>query len=64
MGDATLFTRGDEVMAQWAFISGVIDSWNAQPVKNLAVYEAGTWGTPGADDFINRDGRVWNNPIG
>jgi glucose-6-phosphate 1-dehydrogenase len=61
-GDATLFTRGDEVMAQWGFISSVLDSWKTQPIKNLPVYEAGTWGPPGSDEFIMRDGRNWNNP--
>ncbi|RPI33419.1 MAG: glucose-6-phosphate dehydrogenase [Chloroflexota bacterium] len=58
-GDATLFTRKDEVAAAWKFIDGIIEGWLANPVRNLAVYEAGTWGPPGADDFIQRDGRSW-----
>lgn len=59
LGDATLFTRSDEVNAQWAFTSKIIESWEQIPAKNLPVYEAGTWGPPGADMFIQKDGRKW-----
>jgi len=59
IGDATLFTRTDEVQAAWDFTSGIIDGWVENPVSYLPVYEAGTWGPPGADDFIRRDGRIW-----
>jgi glucose-6-phosphate 1-dehydrogenase len=62
MGDATLFTRSDEVLAQWAFTEGIIDAWTTTPVRNLPVYESGTWGPPGADEFIHSDGRMWRNP--
>jgi glucose-6-phosphate 1-dehydrogenase len=59
MGDATLFTRSDEVLAAWRFTSSLLDAWKNNPVKNLPVYESGTWGPPGADEFINRDGWKW-----
>ena len=62
MGDATLFTRSDEVLAQWGYISQILDAWKSSPVKNLPVYEAGTWGPPGADEFIHKDGRSWRTP--
>ncbi len=62
LGDATLFTRTDEVQAAWAFTNEILETWNSQPVRNLPVYEAGTWGPPGADDFVHRDnGRAWHN---
>lgn len=61
-GDATLFTRSDEVQAQWGFTTEIINSWKDFAAKNLPVYEAGTWGPPGADDFINREGRFWRQP--
>jgi glucose-6-phosphate 1-dehydrogenase len=61
MGDATLFTRSDEVQAQWAFTTRILDAWKAYPTKNLPIYEAGSWGPPGADDFIHKDGRKWHN---
>jgi len=60
-GDATLFTRSDEVHAQWAFTSRILDAWQADQVKYLPVYEAGTWGPIGVDDFIQSDGRAWRN---
>lgn len=61
-GDATLFTRSDEVRNQWAFISTILDAWKNSPIKNLPVYEAGTWGPPGVDEFIAQDGFKWRNP--
>ncbi len=61
MGDATLFTRSDEVASAWAFTSGIIDAWKSQPVRNLPVYEAGTWGPESVDEFIRRGGREWRN---
>lgn len=62
IGDATLFTRSDEVMASWAFTTEIIDAWKHYPVHHLPVYEAGTWGPPGADDFIAHDQWAWRNP--
>ncbi len=58
-GDATLFTRSDEVLSAWAFTTNIIDGWMTQSLRNLPVYEAGTWGPPGLDEFIERDNHVW-----
>lgn len=60
-GDATLFTRSDEVKAAWGFTNDIISGWQEQNLKNLPIYEAGTWGPSGADDFIGLDQRVWRN---
>ena len=61
-GEATLFTRRDEVEAQWSFIDQVFDAWtyagNAPPPS----YRAGTWGPEQADDLLARDGRRWRRP--
>lgn len=62
-GDATLFTRSDEVTAAWSFTTSILDAWNENPAKNLPVYEAGTWGPPGADEFIRTTGRKWREPV-
>jgi glucose-6-phosphate 1-dehydrogenase len=62
IGDATLFTRSDEVLAAWDFTTKIIHAWEQNPVRNLPVYEAGTWGPPGADDFIAQDRWGWRNP--
>jgi glucose-6-phosphate 1-dehydrogenase len=63
LGDATLFTRSDEVYAQWKFTEKILEAWKSASVDRLPVYEAGTWGPPEADEFIKHDGRVWHNPI-
>ena len=58
-GDATLFTRSDEVCEAWEFTTGVMEGWSQQSLRNLPVYEAGTWGPDVADEFISKEGRHW-----
>ena len=60
-GDATLFTRRDEVEEQWSFMDPVIDAWTEQSVAP-PIYQAGTWGPEQADDLLARDGRRWRRP--
>ena len=60
-GDATLFTRRDEVEEQWAFIDPVIEAWREHPVAP-PLYPAGSWGPEQADDLLARDGRRWRKP--
>lgn len=60
-GDATLFTRSDEVITQWGFTDQLFDGWNSMPSRYLPVYEAGTWGPQGADLFIQSSNRKWRN---
>jgi glucose-6-phosphate 1-dehydrogenase len=60
-GDATLFTRRDEVEEQWAFMDPVFDVWNEQAVAP-PTYAAGSWGPEQADDLLARDGRRWRRP--
>jgi glucose-6-phosphate 1-dehydrogenase len=59
LGDSTLFIRGDEVEAAWAFIDPIIEGWREHPLSRLPEYQAGTWGPPDADALIERDGRHW-----
>jgi glucose-6-phosphate 1-dehydrogenase len=58
-GDATLFTRSDEVGAAWAIVSDIVEAWQDVDLKNLPVYEAGTWGPSGIDEFMAKDGKTW-----
>ena len=60
-GDATLFTRRDEVEQQWAFVDPILAGWHAGR-QELAMYAAGTWGAEPADALIARDGRTWRRP--
>ncbi|MDQ3631209.1 MAG: glucose-6-phosphate dehydrogenase, partial [Actinomycetota bacterium] len=42
-GDATLFTRNDEVEAQWRIMDPVVERWKEQPGP-LPQYDAGSHG--------------------
>jgi len=58
LGDATLFTRIDEVEEQWSLVDAVIAAW-ARDRPAFPNYAAGTWGPPSADELLRRDGRSW-----
>jgi len=58
LGDATLFTRADEVDEQWALVDSIIAAWKRDR-PSFPNYEAGTWGPRAADDLLHRDGRSW-----
>lgn len=60
IGDATLFTRSDEVLAAWKLTDSITQAWKARPSIELPVYAAGTWGPPGIDEFMQRDERIWD----
>ncbi|KPL90587.1 glucose-6-phosphate dehydrogenase [Herpetosiphon geysericola] len=59
LGDPTLFTRRDEVEAQWALMTPILERWENDEIKHLPHYEAGTWGPDESDQFMQRDGREW-----
>jgi glucose-6-phosphate 1-dehydrogenase len=54
-GDATLFTRNDEVEAQWKIIQPVLDSWHGDAAQPVERYEAGTQGPEAADRILLDD---------
>jgi glucose-6-phosphate 1-dehydrogenase len=58
LGDATLFTRADEVEEQWALIDAMVAPWKRDR-PSFPNYAAGTWGPVAADELIQRDGRSW-----
>ena len=58
LGDATLFTRTDEVEEQWALVDAIVAAWERDRPA-FPNYAAGTWGPPSADELIHRDGRSW-----
>jgi glucose-6-phosphate 1-dehydrogenase len=57
-GDATLFTRNDEVDAQWTIIDPILEAWRGTDDRPVATYEAGTAGPAEADQLIG-PGREW-----
>ena len=58
LGDATLFTRIDEVEEQWSLVDAIVAAW-ARDRAAFPNYPAGTWGPSGADELMERDGRAW-----
>jgi glucose-6-phosphate 1-dehydrogenase len=58
LGDATLFTRADEIEEQWALIDAIVAAWKRDRPA-FPNYAAGTWGPPSADELLHRDGRSW-----
>src|SRR5262252_1940760 len=56
LGDATLFTRSDEIEEQWALVDAIIAFWQRDR-PSFPNYPAGTWGPTAADDLLHRDGR-------
>jgi glucose-6-phosphate 1-dehydrogenase len=59
LGDASLFTRADEVEQAWGIVTPIVDAWADGPPPDFPNYEAGSWGPPEADELLARDGRRW-----
>lgn len=57
-GDATLFSRWDEVEASWIFADKII-LYREQKKFSFPNYEAGTMGPVRAFELLARDGREW-----
>jgi glucose-6-phosphate 1-dehydrogenase len=62
LGDGTLFTRRDEVEAAWELVTRILEGWAEDSRTRIPTYEAGTWGPPEADLFLDSDGRAWARP--
>jgi glucose-6-phosphate 1-dehydrogenase len=58
-GDASLFTRSDEIELAWSLIDPILQGWDSEHAPVLAFYESGTWGPGKAEEFIRADGRNW-----
>jgi glucose-6-phosphate 1-dehydrogenase len=59
LGDASLFTRADEVEGAWAIVTPIIEAWASEPAPDFPNYEAGSWGPEEADELLAREGRRW-----
>jgi glucose-6-phosphate 1-dehydrogenase len=58
LGDATLFTRTDEVEEQWKLVDAIVAFWERDR-PSFPNYAAGTWGPAASDELLRRDGRTW-----
>ena len=57
-GNQTLFMRGDEVEAAWAWVDPIIEGWETRN-ETPEPYEPGSTGPEGALMLMHRDGRRW-----
>ena len=60
LGDATLFTRADEIEEAWEIVGPVLDYWSGG--GRPGTYAQGSWGPPSSDELLRRDGRRWRDP--
>ena len=59
LGDASLFTRADEVEEAWGIVDPIITAWAEMAPPDFPNYEAGSWGPEAAEDLLAREGRRW-----
>jgi glucose-6-phosphate 1-dehydrogenase len=62
LGDATLFTRSDEVEAGWRITDPLLEYWAQNPAEHMPTYAAGSWGPPEADALLEKEGARWRKP--
>src|SRR3954468_803100 len=60
-GDATLFTRGDEVESEWRIITPIEDAWSQLSPPSFPNYAAGSDGPEAAQGLMKGDHRQWHN---
>lgn len=58
-GDASLFTRSDEIEAAWQIIDPIQEGWDGPSAPAVFTYNPGTWGPKEAEEFILKDGFIW-----
>jgi len=60
LGDATLFSRADEIEESWLKLAPILDAWG----KRISIdrYRAGTWDVPGVDDLFAGCVGGWHKP--
>lgn len=59
LGDATLFTRSDEVEVAWQTIDPLIRYFEDRRLTSLPEYAAGTWGPKEAHELLEQVGTRW-----
>jgi glucose-6-phosphate 1-dehydrogenase len=62
LGDATLFTRSDEVEAAWQVVDPLIRYWDQHPPARMPSYAEGSWGPLEAGDLVESHAARWREP--
>ena len=52
IGDATLYTRSDEVELAWRLITSIHEAWDQMPPPEFPNYDAGSWGPEEANRLV------------
>jgi glucose-6-phosphate 1-dehydrogenase len=58
-GDASLFTRSDEIELAWKFVDSIRAAWQSDYAPPLSAYAQGSWGPAEAEDLLACDGHWW-----
>jgi glucose-6-phosphate 1-dehydrogenase len=57
-GDATLFTRNDEIEALWGIVDPILEAWAQDTTSEIPTYSAGSTGPEEAKGLLD-GGRIW-----
>ncbi len=58
-GDATLFTRNDEIEALWGIIDPILEAWATDTTSPIPQYPAGGSGPDESNRLVQEDGKMW-----
>jgi glucose-6-phosphate 1-dehydrogenase len=58
-GDASLYSRADEVELAWGIIDPIAATWQQADTPALQTYEPGLWGPTVCNDWMEAQGRNW-----
>ncbi len=59
LGDASLFTRSDEIEVLWGIIDPILKGWETPEAPQIAAYPRASWGPEAADALLAQDGHHW-----
>jgi len=60
LGDATLFSRADEVEESWEIVEPLLEAWRER--VSIERYRAGTWDVPEMDELLEGCVGGWHKP--
>lgn len=63
-GDASLFTRSDEIELAWGLIDSIYEGWTENGLPPLLSYDPGTWGPSESQLFLSGGQRQWLSGCG
>jgi glucose-6-phosphate 1-dehydrogenase len=61
-GEGSIFWRADAIEASWRVVAPLIEVPPEDLAPGFPNYDPGSWGPPGADELLGRDGRAWAEP--